>query len=96
MERGGDGKKLAKKDGAAEEYEYDDQGNLVICHLSSTRRVTLAEHNGTILVSVREYYTKGDKEFPSAKGISLTMGQWKVLKNNAAAIDDAIQIFNSS
>ncbi|AQK97723.1 RNA polymerase II transcriptional coactivator KELP [Zea mays] len=48
--------------------EYDDQGDLILCRLSSKRRVTLSEFKGRSLVSIREFYVKDGKEMPSAKG----------------------------
>ncbi|PWZ32480.1 RNA polymerase II transcriptional coactivator KELP [Zea mays] len=50
--------------------EYDDQGDLILCRLSSKRRVTLSEFKGRSLVSIREFYVKDGKEMPSAKGDS--------------------------
>nr|ACG45190.1 RNA polymerase II transcriptional coactivator KELP [Zea mays] len=57
--------------------EYGDQGDLILCRLSSKRRVTLSEFKGRSLVSIREFYVKDGKEMPSAKGISMTMEQWE-------------------
>ncbi|ONM38878.1 RNA polymerase II transcriptional coactivator KELP [Zea mays] len=47
--------------------EYGDQGDLILCRLSSKRRVTLSEFKGRSLVSIREFYVKDGKEMPSAK-----------------------------
>ncbi|KAL5219906.1 hypothetical protein ABZP36_024619 [Zizania latifolia] len=54
-ERGGGGKK----------WEYDDEGDLILCRLSSKRRVTLQEFRGKTLLSIREFYFKDGKELPS-------------------------------
>ncbi|THU68528.1 hypothetical protein C4D60_Mb08t04830 [Musa balbisiana] len=48
--------------------EYDDDGDLIICRLSSKRRVTLQDFRGKTLLSIREYYMKDGKELPSSKG----------------------------
>ncbi|KZV31503.1 RNA polymerase II transcriptional coactivator KELP [Dorcoceras hygrometricum] len=71
--------------------EYDDEGGLIICRLSKNRRVTISEFRGRKLVSIREYYSKGDKELPSTKGISLTAEQWASFKKNVPAIEKAIK-----
>ncbi|KAL3635765.1 hypothetical protein CASFOL_020312 [Castilleja foliolosa] len=76
-----------KKDGK----EYDDQGGLIICRLTKTRRVTISEFKGKKLVSMREYYNKDGKELPSAKGISLNAEQWAKFKKNIPAIEQAIK-----
>ncbi|GAV88779.1 PC4 domain-containing protein/DEK_C domain-containing protein [Cephalotus follicularis] len=70
--------------------EFDDEGNLIICRLSSRRKVTVQDFRGRNLVSVREYYCKGDKELPTSKGISLTEEQWSALKKNIPAIEKAV------
>ncbi|TVU35382.1 hypothetical protein EJB05_17269 [Eragrostis curvula] len=56
-----------EKDGK-KKREYDDQGDLILCRLSTKRRVTLSEFKGRTLVSIREFYIKDGKEVPSAKG----------------------------
>ncbi|KAL9434611.1 hypothetical protein AB3S75_029290 [Citrus x aurantiifolia] len=75
--------------------EYDDEGNLIICQLNKKRRVTIQDFKGKTLVSIREYYTKGGKELPSAKGISLTEEQWSALRKNVSAIDTAVKKMQS-
>ncbi|KAL6618734.1 hypothetical protein ACP70R_033873 [Stipagrostis hirtigluma subsp. patula] len=49
-------------------WEYDDQGDLILCRLSTKRRVTLSEFKGKTLVSIREFYFKDGKEVPTSKG----------------------------
>ncbi|XP_073314660.1 RNA polymerase II transcriptional coactivator KELP-like [Primulina huaijiensis] len=75
--------------------EYDDEGGLVMCRLSKSRRVTISEFRGRTLVSIREYYNKGGKELPSAKGISLTAEQWASFKKNVPDIEKAIKKMQS-
>ncbi|KAM7260216.1 hypothetical protein ACFE04_015957 [Oxalis oulophora] len=75
--------------------EYDDDGNLVICKLSSKRKVTIQDFKGMKLVSIREYYYKDGKDLPTAKGISLTEEQWSVINKNIPAIDEAIKKMQS-
>lgn len=76
--------------------EYDDQGDLILCRLSSKRRVTLSEFKGRSLVSIREFYVKDGKEMPSAKGVSMTMEQWEAFCNAVPAIEDAIKKLEDS
>ncbi|KAJ7952162.1 RNA polymerase II transcriptional coactivator KELP-like [Quillaja saponaria] len=75
--------------------QYDDNGNLIICQLSSKRRVTIQDFRGKTLVSMREYYNKDGKELPTSKGISLTEEQWSVFKKNLPAIEEAIKKMKS-
>ncbi|KAI5083427.1 hypothetical protein GOP47_0003170 [Adiantum capillus-veneris] len=69
-----------------------DDDNL-ICQLSSKRNVSIQKFRGKTLVSIREYYEKDGELRPSAKGISLSVDQWKVLKNNVSAVEKAIAEF---
>ncbi|XP_073033195.1 RNA polymerase II transcriptional coactivator KELP-like [Primulina eburnea] len=75
--------------------EYDDEGGLILCRLSKSRRVTISEFRGRTLVSIREYYNKGGKDLPSAKGISLTAEQWASFKKNVPDIEKAIKKMQS-
>ncbi|XP_022985426.1 RNA polymerase II transcriptional coactivator KELP-like isoform X1 [Cucurbita maxima] len=80
---------------AAKEKEYDDDGDLIVCWLSSKRKVTIQDFRGKTLVSIREFYRKDGKDLPTAKGISLTEEQWSVFKNNVPAIEKAIKNMQS-
>ncbi|XP_062218931.1 RNA polymerase II transcriptional coactivator KELP [Phragmites australis] len=71
--------------------EYDDLGDLILCRLSTKRRVTLSEFKGRTLVSIREFYLKDGKEMPTSKGISMTVEQWEAFRNAVPAIEDAIK-----
>eukprot|EP00250_Pteridium_aquilinum_P010000 c19081_g1_i1 orf=418-1044(-) len=68
----------------------DDDDNL-ICQLSSKRNVSIQKFRGKTFVSIREYYEKDGELRPSAKGISLSVDQWQVLKNNVSAIERAVE-----
>ncbi|KAJ8467056.1 hypothetical protein OPV22_029608 [Ensete ventricosum] len=76
--------------------EYDDDGDLIICRLSSKRRVTLQDFRGKTLLSIREYYMKDGKEMPSSKGISLTVEQWEAFRDAVPAIEAAIKKLEGS
>ncbi|CDP12179.1 unnamed protein product [Coffea canephora] len=84
-----------KKKRKAGDKEYDDEGDLIICRLSKSRRVTLTEFRGRTLVSIREYYSKGGKDLPTSKGISLTAEQWASFSKNVPAIEKAIKKMKS-
>ncbi|KAF7828120.1 RNA polymerase II transcriptional coactivator KELP [Senna tora] len=74
-----------------QDQDYDENGDLIICKLSDKRRVTIQEFRGRKLVSIREFYSRGGKELPSSKGISLTEEQWSAFKKNMPAIEKAIE-----
>ncbi|XP_030540234.1 RNA polymerase II transcriptional coactivator KELP [Rhodamnia argentea] len=78
------------------EAEYTEDGDLIICKLSEKRKVTMQEFRGKPLVSIREYFKKGGKEFPTSKGISLTEEQWSILRKNLPAIEKAVKKMESS
>ena len=42
------------------------------------------------LVHIREYFSKGNEEFPSQKGIALTVEQWKRLVADMPDMDDDV------
>lgn len=67
-----------------------DDDDRLICQLSNKRNVSIQKFKGKTLVSIREYYEKDGELRPSAKGISLTVDQWQVLKSNVSAIEKAI------
>ncbi|OAY66936.1 RNA polymerase II transcriptional coactivator KELP [Ananas comosus] len=82
--------------GGQEQREYDDEGDLIICHLSKKRRVTIQEFRGKRLVSIREFYEKDGKQLPTSKGISLTVDQWEAFRKAIPAIQDAIKRLEGS
>ncbi|KAK7318086.1 hypothetical protein RJT34_02784 [Clitoria ternatea] len=84
-----------EEQGGSKGKEYDDAGDLIICQLSKSRRVTIQEFRGKTLVSMREYYSKDGKDLPTSKGISLNEEQWSVFKKNVPAIEKAIKEMES-
>ncbi|CAN6483410.1 unnamed protein product [Victoria cruziana] len=76
--------------------DVDENGDPILCRLSSKRRVTLQEFRGKTLVSIREYYSKDGKELPSSKGISLTTEQWAAFRKAVPAIEKAIREIQSA
>ncbi|CAK9143149.1 unnamed protein product [Ilex paraguariensis] len=91
--------KRKRKRAGEKELEYDDDddddGDLIICRLTKSRRVTITDFRGKTLVSIREYYRKDGKELPTSKGISLTTEQWSSFKKNVPAIEKAIRKMKS-
>ncbi|MCL7043602.1 hypothetical protein MKW94_000870 [Papaver nudicaule] len=71
--------------------EYEDNGDVIICQLSSKRKVTIQDFKGKVLVSIREYYEKDGEERPSNKGISLTAEQWSTFSKSVPGIEQAIK-----
>ncbi|KAK6919972.1 Zinc finger, CCHC-type [Dillenia turbinata] len=72
-----------------------DNGDLIICELSKCRRVVVQDFRGKPLVSIREFYNKGGKLLPSARGISLSTEQWSAFKKNIPGIEEAIKVMQS-
>ena len=50
----------------------------------------MSSFKGKLLIDIREYYGDDHDLKPGKKGISLSVEQWKKLKDNLAAIDDKI------
>ncbi|KAI3681874.1 hypothetical protein L6452_36679 [Arctium lappa] len=68
----------------------DDGGGRVICKLPGMRRVSIQKFRGTKLVSIREYYQKEGKVFPSGRGITLNSKQWSAFRSSFPDIEAAI------
>ncbi|KAH7650870.1 ssDNA-binding transcriptional regulator domain-containing protein [Dioscorea alata] len=71
--------------------EYTANGDLIIYRLSKKQLITLQPYNGTTLVSIREYFTRNEKELPTSIGNSLPIDQWEDLNNAIPAIDNGIE-----
>ncbi|XP_051216937.1 RNA polymerase II transcriptional coactivator KIWI [Lolium perenne] len=87
---GGSGGDPPAKRQAAGKDDADD-GGIVVAQISKNKRVSVRSWSGKVMVDVREFYVKDGKDLPGRKGISLTMDQWKVLRDNIKAIDEAIK-----
>ncbi|KAL6131099.1 hypothetical protein ACLB2K_069477 [Fragaria x ananassa] len=81
--------------GVGEEKEANEDGERFICKLSNKRNVVIHDFRGKTLVSIREFYKKGGKELPSARGISLPAEQWTTFINSVPAIEEAIKKMES-
>ncbi|XP_059634387.1 uncharacterized protein LOC132276795 [Cornus florida] len=68
----------------------NDGGAEVIYKLSDNRNVAIHDFRGKKYVTIRDYYQKHGKRFPTAKGISLTTEQWLAFKKSIPAIQEAI------
>ncbi|CAN1179041.1 RNA polymerase II transcriptional coactivator KIWI [Linum perenne] len=79
-------KKAATKADASEPSE-----EIVVCDISHNRKVKVRNWKGKVWVDIREfYYGKDGTQFPGKKGISLTVDQWKALRDHAEEIDKAL------
>ncbi|XP_024992930.1 uncharacterized protein LOC112526751 isoform X2 [Cynara cardunculus var. scolymus] len=58
--------------------------------LPGMRRVSIQKFKGTKLVSIREYYQKEGKVFPSGRGITLNPKQWSAFRSSFSDIEAAI------
>ncbi len=65
--------------------------------LSNNRYVTVSEFRNKVRVDIREFYMndEGQKK-PGKKGISLSLDEWKKLKDMVGKIDKAIKKSDSS
>ncbi|CAI9753042.1 unnamed protein product [Fraxinus pennsylvanica] len=83
-------KKSAKPSASAVDNDSDESDNIVVCELSKNRKVSVRNWNGKVVVDIREFYYKDGKEMPGKKGISLTMDQWKILRDHVDEIDQEV------
>ncbi|EWC46717.1 hypothetical protein DRE_03962 [Drechslerella stenobrocha 248] len=67
----------------------DDEGN-AYWELGKSRRVTVSDFNGNVLISVREYYEKDGKSLPGKKGISMSLDQFNQLVTMLPSVELAI------
>ncbi|XP_031121809.1 RNA polymerase II transcriptional coactivator KIWI-like [Ipomoea triloba] len=77
-------KKTSKTD------DSDDSDDNLVWEISKNRRVAVRNWQGKLVVDFREFYVKDGKEMPGKKGISLTMDQWKVLREHVEEIHKAV------
>ncbi|KAL0332615.1 UNVERIFIED_CONTAM: RNA polymerase II transcriptional coactivator KIWI [Sesamum calycinum] len=70
--------------------DSDESDSIFICELSKNRKVSVRNWMGKVVVDIREFYFKDGKEFPGKKGISLSMDQWKILRDHVDEIDKEI------
>ncbi|KAG5245103.1 RNA polymerase II transcriptional coactivator KIWI family protein [Salix suchowensis] len=79
-------KKYAKPDNSSS----DNSDDIVVCEIGRNRRVTVRNWRGKINVDIREFYPKDGNLLPGKKGITLSMEQWNMLRDNAEEIDKAL------
>lgn len=69
--------------------EKTDEGDGVF-DLGNKRKVSVREFKGKVLIDIREFYMKDDKDMPGKKGIALSAEQWRKLMESADEISAAI------
>ncbi|XP_031473716.1 RNA polymerase II transcriptional coactivator KIWI-like [Nymphaea colorata] len=84
-----DGDAPAKK-GAKRSFGGSSDDGVVVCEISRNRRVSVRVWQGKPTVDIREFYMKDGKQMPGKKGISLSLDQWKILRDNLEKIDKAV------
>jgi len=75
----------------SEENSFDSEGGITVCMLSDTRNVRVRQFNRSVLVDIREFYTKNGQSLPSRKGISLTVDQLQRLFDHRKEIEQAVE-----
>jgi hypothetical protein len=60
--------------------------------LSPKRRFSVCEWQGNVKIDVREFYEKGGEMLPGKKGLSLTLKEYKIMRNliQDGTVDDII------
>ncbi|CAI9292079.1 unnamed protein product [Lactuca saligna] len=74
----------------------DDGGGRVICKLPGMMRVSVKRLKRTKLLSIREYYEKEGKVFPSGGGITLNPKEWSTFRPSFNDIEEAIRKMEST
>ncbi|XP_065059609.1 activated RNA polymerase II transcriptional coactivator p15-like [Rhopilema esculentum] len=86
---GDDRKEKKKKQKKPEPEESDEE--VTVWELGKRRKVSINNFKGRLLVDIREYYETDDgTEKPGKKGISLSVDQWKKLKEIIPKVDKAL------
>ncbi|XP_071726559.1 uncharacterized protein [Rutidosis leptorrhynchoides] len=76
---------------ATDQTVASDEGvGRIICRLPGMRRVSIKKFKDTKLLSIREYYQKQGKVFPSGEGITLNPKEWTALRSSFSDIEEAI------
>ncbi|XP_062219304.1 RNA polymerase II transcriptional coactivator KIWI-like [Phragmites australis] len=88
----GGGEPAAKRQAAGEDGPSESaDDDIVVAEISKNKRVAVRSWKGKVFVDIREFYVKDGKTLPTRKGISLQMDQWKILRDNIKAIDEAVK-----
>ncbi|ERN08760.1 RNA polymerase II transcriptional coactivator KIWI [Amborella trichopoda] len=86
----GDSEGVAPPARKTQKKDTEDSDGITVCDISKTRRVSVRNWQGNVVVDIREFYFKDGKQLPGKKGISLTMEQWYVLRDHVDEIDKAV------
>ncbi|KAH6913981.1 transcriptional Coactivator p15-domain-containing protein [Coprinopsis sp. MPI-PUGE-AT-0042] len=85
---GSKGKAGPSSEGSTVKKNKDGDGYI---DLGKKKHATVRVFKGMPLIDIREFYGDGNDLKPGKKGISLTIEQWKTLRNEADTIDELIQ-----
>nr|ACG39505.1 RNA polymerase II transcriptional coactivator KIWI [Zea mays] len=89
---GGSGEPAAKRQAARDDGPSESaEDGTVVAEISKNKKVSVRSWKGRVFVDLREFYFKDGKTLPTRKGISLQLDQWKILKDNIKAINEAIE-----
>ncbi|PIA27251.1 hypothetical protein AQUCO_08200043v1 [Aquilegia coerulea] len=83
-------KTTAKKSTTTTTAGNDSEKDIFVCEISERRRVSVRSWKGAVVLDIREFYEKDGKKLPGKKGISLSMDQWKILRDHVDQIDKAL------
>lgn len=86
----GDAAPPPKRTSRKDSPDDSDDDDIIVCEISKNRRVSVRSWQGKVVVDIREFYVKDGKQMPGRKGISLSMDQWKELRDHADEIDRAV------
>ncbi|KAJ1696369.1 hypothetical protein LUZ63_004881 [Rhynchospora breviuscula] len=80
---------------AVDSSSEDNPDGIVVCEVSKNKRISVRNWNGNVMVDFREFFVKDGKQLPTKKGISLSMDQWKILRDHIEEINEAVKEYSA-